>query len=388
MKMSIFFTILICLNFSNILLSQEPSNKPLEECNKPLVCLPKPYLYYFCNGEGKIIVVCSSEPNSNTDPWTQDDFKKPVRINLPICLTFVDSGPEIISVEGCTENRCYTPRPVYRKSDMLSQLQQAQKRINCLCNKENDSCLCTVKVKFSSNDLDFQDPFSQPSSSSIKVFKRQADGIINSDCSLNCENLFLYLNDTEKYTRKSYNEDGVYSQFFVIDEYFYTDATLAQSVSLKAFNLLDILNYELGSFLGLGKPYGTYPEFEDCKYDGIYDAQHNSLKSTFMSDDDKCMIINKYCNPTSVDKIITPFEYLTYVSNNKLQIIWTTIKNPRKIEIFSTNGQLVGVYDLRNIFVQQNYFEIDLQNFISGVYIITIYEENEQISFSNFILSK
>ena len=47
---------------------------------------------------------------------------------------------------------------------------------------------------------------------------------------------------------------GVYSTFFVIDDYFYTDATISQFITIDAYNLLDVLNYELGSLLGLGVP--------------------------------------------------------------------------------------------------------------------------------------
>ncbi len=367
----------------------EGNTKPDEECTQPIVCPPKPYPYYFCNGKGKVIVSCSIDPNDNPDEWTKDEYNQPLRINLPICLVFEDSGPDLVKVSGCTETMCYEPRPVYRKSDMLSQLQQTQKRINCLCNKENDSFSCSIKVRFSEQRIDFKYPNTQLSTSSIKLYKTNDINVLNSDCSVNCENSEILLNNTEEFTLKSYRENNEYSQFYVIDDYFYSDPTLESFISLRAYNLIDVLNYELGSLLGLGIPRGvTSGDFNDCNYEGIFNGEPNSFKSKNMSDDDKCMIINKYCNPLSINEIVNLDNYNLYINDGQLNITFTNDKLINKVEIYSNTGNLVLSSNQDNLIQGYNNIKIDINNLIQGYYLITLYENNGNINTASFIYLK
>ena len=356
------FVSIILINFlcQSKLISQLTSQKPAEPCTKPASCPPSAYPY-------------------------------PVTIDLPICLTFIDSGPEIASVNGCSDGRCYPPYPSYRKSAMASQLQQAQNRINCLCDKENEPCNRSVKVKFSSNKNDFRYPSKNPSANSLSVFKKQMSGVINEDCSLNCDNLYIFLNQTEEFTMASNRPAGVYSTFFVIDDYFYTDATISQFITIDAYNLLDVLNYELGSLLGLGVPQGFKEDFSSCSHDGIFDADYNyphSLKSTFMSEEDKCMVLKKYCDPTSLYDTNTPFDYVINISNDNLYIKSPVTRDPKKVEIYTIAGQLLISVDFKQYSKRGSDIVIDLNSCISGTYYIMIYETNHKMSFSNFILVK
>lgn len=65
--------------------------------------------YVFCNNKGGLIVLCTSDPNNATKDLTPEQLAdiarfhptyksfKPLKISMPICFEFDNSGPESMS---------------------------------------------------------------------------------------------------------------------------------------------------------------------------------------------------------------------------------------------------------------------------------------------------
>lgn len=388
-----FLTFVFCLFYiiSNAQVNIGP--KPAEECNKPKECPPKLYPYYFCNGD-KIVAICSTDPNINPNLEDYPEFNMPVKINLPICLTFVNSGPDTGIVNLCIPGRCVNGHLVYKKSDMQSQINQVMKRINCLCDKENEPCQCNIKVKFSNNRLDFVDDY-DPSSNMLKMWSKKNDpNILNpNDCSLNCENITIYLNNSDEFTgRGEYNPNNPkhLRKFFVIDDYFYSDLFINESTTISAYNMLDILNYEIGGLLGLGDPHTVL--IPPCEVEGLLYNEPKSgfdcKKSTNMSDDDKCMIIKKYCSPTGIEDLKNNNTIIVNNGNDLIIENIDIIYPVSKIEIFNSNGNIVNILNSNSIKYESNKCIIDVNNLANGLYIIFIYDIKNNIKFAKYLLVK
>jgi len=385
------------LIFSNNLLSAD------ETCGISVICPNNiAYPYIMCDPlTGKVKQCCITDPINGQCTDSKNNVYGPARkASIPICLDFDNSGPTgdlygyVCGGHGVFQ--CYSDI-IYKIADFNSNASGASYRWNCLCGKENETCdqtKCKIKVKFiDKNQNEFGNPVFSNSNIEpvgISLFTNNPPDAsqidLNDKCKPNCQNITMYLNNTPEFTGMTWvmGADGTTGHyccgnFFFIDQYEDAGGNLAGCAHISAFDLKDILTYELGRILGLG-------DGEDCT---VTSSDPSSIMDKLpdgdgtrknLSQNDKCMFTKLYCPdvvitniennetpqnnigffPNPTDKLIN----FTFNVDNETELVTIKIYNSLGIDIINPISK---VYNKG-----KNIEKIDLTSGNTGIYFYTI----------------
>ncbi len=357
MKLIYIILILIILLKSVSLLSNE-------NCNIITNCENKKYQYYFCS-QTSLELKCSSNPNTDPGP--------PYRVMkapYPICLTFLDSGPEDVIMKEASGD---IDKPVYRKDWMQVDADCAKDEINCICNKKNEPCLCRIYFKFNSNKDDFAPkPSSTPGRAAL---------IVNgSNCVASCNDLYprateIWLNNSKDFTGVD-PKDKKKKKFFYNNRYYEEDNEFLISLrqDYKVFNLCLILKHELAHVLGMGHHGMCDP---DISYGVMNTGDYPNKANTPFSNDDLCMFKKVYCPslvPVEDEKIITNEEPQNFPNPFFTQTrikYYVGIDSKVSIEIYNHLGE--KILNISKFCTSgENTEKIDMSYYSSGIYYYII----------------
>ncbi|HVK40147.1 MAG TPA: hypothetical protein VNA88_16570 [Candidatus Kapabacteria bacterium] len=145
----------------------------------------------------------------------------PLTIKLPICLKFRGDGPETMTGNNCRRNAvtgqitdCSVGNMTYDKDDFVNDMNEAARRWNCICGRENDPCGCEIEIGFSDDYDDFGEAELEATSSSLEEFIRDHASVESpaiwgpaeqppfGKCEVACEQMVINLNNTAAYRRK------------------------------------------------------------------------------------------------------------------------------------------------------------------------------------------
>jgi Secretion system C-terminal sorting domain/Matrixin len=266
-----------------------------QPCGQPTNCPNKEYSYtVYSPSEGKLVQKCLRDPQSSSDPV--------MKAELPICLIFETSAPEIVSVGNASNGNILE---VYRRSDIGQDELNAEDAWNCLCNTMPPPCACEIKYKFSDDINDFA-----PTPEKTVGRAQMSVSASRSKCQTYCEGSsspsIICLNNTKEWTGSESHVGLKSDKFFVNDSYLLNDPNYLNGLppDTKVFNISDIITHELGHLLGLDHHtmISGGSEVKKCaeESDGLMNATTagNNAK-TSLSNDDICMFKKLYC-PTLV----------------------------------------------------------------------------------------
>ncbi len=121
-----------------------------QPCSRPANC-PKKYPYQFCTSNAEAVkVICTEDHHS---PSHKAAVYFPLTTRLPICFVYENTAndPTIEKWDGKNINNI----TIFSITEFLSDMTEICNEWNCLCNKQNTSEPCCVKIQFSENPQDF-----------------------------------------------------------------------------------------------------------------------------------------------------------------------------------------------------------------------------------------
>ncbi|HRP03120.1 MAG TPA: hypothetical protein PLE30_10785 [Candidatus Kapabacteria bacterium] len=148
----------------------------LAQCGSTLNCpINKQYNYIFCNSAtNQMMSKCSVNPKAEITPWSV------MKITLPVCLNFCDSGPSRVEMQIFTGGY----QDVFKKEYVQDELNKAAFSWNCLCGKENLPCSSKINVYFMDRPQDFlPNPNSTVARLSPVVSASTCQSRVNKNCS-------------------------------------------------------------------------------------------------------------------------------------------------------------------------------------------------------------
>jgi hypothetical protein len=287
------------LSFSNIF---------ADNCSDPaLNCFNETSPYKYCyeeDGKHYIITYCVKDPLNPLDDGFHSGIFTPVKFaNMPVCVEFINSGPDVVKTKICNNSICISDQVIYHKTAVENDIKYANNLWRCLCYQpttESSVCNCTIKVVFVDENTDlFRNAKVDFSSNSTDFWKDSE--IINNDCKISCNDIYIYLNNTVELTgRDPINATSSYYQFFtssdiVIPEGYYPDG----SKSIRG-----AIARELGKIFGFGSE--QRPENGQCQFPANENErimyEEKNYRFDHLSDKDKCMFKKLYC-PTTLGGI-------------------------------------------------------------------------------------
>lgn len=349
----------------------------------------KKYNYTVCNfSTNKIQRICSDSPNSLQAPLY------PMKANLPVCLDFIDDeGPSEVTQLTTTGLELV----IYQKSKILQDLNNSTKMWNCLCNKENDACACTISIKFTSNPSDFG------GNNPVSDILGQCQFRMGSGCTTTCgpgvgNNVTkIYLNNTSNFTGSlNSNINGERKKFFVNDFYFDQNINYLDDIDpnhFKAYSLSDIIAHELGHALGFdhhddSNGNSTCPPFVNS---GLMNtATKANTPRIGLQQDDKCQFVSLYCpNLLSIENVDNNLKLMDsyYLQDDfTLDFVVGDIINS-KLEIFDIFGKKLNDISYDKIENKNISFKIEVNNYINGIYFY-VFINNGKVINGKFIIHK
>ncbi len=204
MKLTIFLIIMLFQFYTYISLAQ---------CGSTLNCpIDKKYNYIFCNSTtNQIMSKCSVNPNAEIEPWSV------MKITLPVCLNFYDSGPSRVEMQTMTGGY----QDVFRKEYVQDELNKAAFSWNCLCGKENLPCSSKINVYFMYRPQDFPP---NPSSTVARLSPVVSGNTCQSKVNKNCndqldQQTIIRINNCKEFTGTD-PSNSKKKKFFINDKYF------------------------------------------------------------------------------------------------------------------------------------------------------------------------
>lgn len=268
-----------------------------DDCGEHISC-PDKYPFKYCNNEGEICTFSENDPYDIEDINLHNGYIQVLKMAdnmLPLCFEFDESGPSIIYGKVCVEACGYDL--IYEKNRFVTDLNSAAYKWNCLCGIQDDSCKCKVKVGFSENDYDFDNPKKDPASNPVEMGK--SDVITN--CQIECDDLYIYLNHTDLFTRKDIapTDEGDGTPIYKYGYFFVTSGAVDKWIpaheggSVSAYVLEYVLLNQIGQLYGLGHN----------NLGGVMDPDISKgliSSKTELSNSDKCMFVKLYCPEVTV----------------------------------------------------------------------------------------
>ncbi len=306
-----------------------------ETCESITNCPDKPYKYRFCNEFNRQLVeMCESDPN-NVSGFT------PMKATIPLCFEFQSQSgdPTIIKLDIQVGGKI----EVFDISKVQDDIDNAQYGWNCLCGKENDECVCIVKVKFISDNR-----YWPPKVNKLEPMVSLTQLETSPGCKLKCPhpNTSILLNNLPGFKQKML-ESRIRS--FSNQEYIDVNGNdyLKQTrAGLRTYNLTDIM------YQAIGLVYGLRPQSGDPECNPPYEGRMGSgftmeQGSQGLSRDDKCMFKKLYCPAlTPVEEEIVENSELYNYPNPFNAMTSIEFSVPEKgayiiMEVYNSIGQLV-----------------------------------------------
>lgn len=349
-------------------------SQPNLPCGQIDYCPKKFHNYYFCDPHTNNLIEYCAE-----DPWNSGlpSDMKPLHNKIPICLNYIETNvyPAIMKTSCLTEAGSSYELIVFDKSFLSSDLNNAEYTYKCICNKQNQSCQCTVNVKFTNSASDLKGPLT--SRVGYSQYRYYLD-----DCSMECSSYqpTIFLNGS---TDLQGNMAGYPLRPFLSQQYFDSNPDYLKDIKGGYFgiNITSVLLHELGHQYGIAHQTDNYGN-PKCS---IYDNGQMSTKtkdvnsgSTYLSNDDICVFKKLYCpSLTPVeDRVIVEEEIYKYPNPAEDYIVFSTnsILGNENVIVYSTFGQK---YILNFINTNEG-LKIDVSNLSPGVYFIKIGDKVEK----------
>ncbi|MFZ1571947.1 MAG: T9SS type A sorting domain-containing protein [Chlorobiota bacterium] len=431
LKVILFFAICGFANAQNMQTDTCPKNP----CNKPTGCPDKKYPYHFdCFiSSGQTIVndfeTCISNPHAFI---TQNGTKiMPARIKLPLCAEF---DKDTLYNTNNPQEKMYDTFCLYPKHKKVVAVNDTAivkdtvcifdiKKIhcdlavvldewNCLCDKQNDSCKCKLKIRFSNRPEDF---LGEPLSRVLGINRTKEAGINKDDsCRGRCPTeTGIFINFSKGVTDRS---DTV-NIFYYNGES--SDSTMQSNLQklrsgiggqTKAVSMRDLLEHELGHTLlrmeyvdSTGRGTTHYYERDslgnkilsrcDSTIDGIMrgGGGGGNANREGLSQDDKCMFMKLYCQSgisevefSSSDANRSTIIAYPNPTNYSLHIKFRTNRAQNvKVFLIDVKGKKIEDDLIKQFETGEQLFTIDASSFNNGKYFCTIEHDGitETISF-------
>ncbi len=282
-----------------------------ENCGTVTNCPDKPYKYWFCNNaNNQMVELCEKNPN-NVPGFTP--IKAPA---VPLCFEFESTSSDPtqqvklpLQVGGDVL--------VFDLSKVQDDIDNAQYDWNCLCGKQNDECVCTIKVRFVKDKQDW--PFNNrrsPLGSTVNT------SIGAQTCVINCTTAsVILLNNLPEF-----NKTMLGYRLTSLSNEEYSDNLPDIQQAYISYNLTDIMFYGIGHQYGL-QSQRTSPMCNPPYDGGIMGSAYTFRRSSKgLSRDDKCMFKKLYCpsltpvedeyveETGNVENFPNPFDNKTYFS--------------------------------------------------------------------------
>lgn len=346
------------------------SNVFADNCSDPaLNCFNFSHPFKYCyveSGVHSIITYCARDPyNPVKTSDFQGDFTILKFMNMPVCVEFVNSGPDVVLSNICNNGVCKNG-VIYHKTVVNNDIKYSNNLWRCLCyqsTNESSLCNCTIKIKFVDKNInEFNNPKLDVSSNTSDFIKDSE--ITNNDCKISCDNLNIYLNNTEDFTLRS-SQDHYY-QFYSTSDIIYTDGFHPSG----SRSIIGTITRESGKIFGFGS--NQRPENGQCQYPPIKNErimyEGENWDFNHLSDLDKCMFKKLYC-PTTLgviedNNIKDEYKDLQLFLNYELQF--------DKIIIYDLLGNKTIYQDLENF----NYNDINKSYDINRFSIVCIFKDN------------
>lgn len=380
--MKIIIAILV-LAFSGSLASAQPrgANKTNDPpCNESW-CDQAQFLYTFCDGQGKFIRKCSSDPNHEPgikpgDPPLTMMKKATPQVYKP-CLDLSGARFRQIIVDPSTP---LEPRPGKVVFDILqidSIAAIAERRWTHLCPAQGPSeeyQYCCLKIRMSTRDADFA-PL--PADNVRMLTDIYSDGHMSpTHCGINCDRSSIIINQQPAFTGQ--NDRGAPVRFFYTDNR--GDIPWGQ---YSYASLLAVLTHEMGHWFGFehtnepdvnGNTCYKSGSIMEPGYMGNWDYDRD------LTPEDRCMFMKAYCCARTTNEVeeSLPEEAkglaFTVIPNPATASITIRIAQPVKslnayIRVLDMSGKQVLAQDIPRESQQEI---LNVEAVPNGIYMVEI----------------
>lgn len=311
-----------------------------------------------------------------------------MKLNLPICLDFdsLTDMPYIpgseVTVPVCGGRTC-SHTVVFRAGDVADDLRKAFDYWNCMCGVQNNSCQCSIKVKFSDDIDNFQIWEIDPTGSSIMdIYEKPG-------CQFDCNDLVIYINNTKDFVNA---DNGSTTGFSRIKGSFYVTSSAIPTLRAEnqatgrapyTSNLTKIVANELGQMLGIGlnNEIGEIDCGWPCNNSSVMTNNSSREWDNVQANPqyDHCAFKKLYCNSTDIESIED--ERFDVKVINHLLILTSKMERLaiNRITITDYTGRILT--DKTNPEVNANKVQVNIKNFSnSRILFIKIETDNTTIT--------
>jgi hypothetical protein len=338
----------------------------------------------YCDGTKKVFK-CSSNPYFTFADDNEDNRLRPLKIKP--CFDYVkesftveqfsfsQTNKQIINEGKTIFNFDFTLNPSAPSTYDLfveSRLRWTNLCKNCELNNDYREESCCVKIIWTKDEFIFGD--NVPKGTYAFSRKRVKSGDPNNPCKLDCDELIIYLNQTDSFTGYKKGENDSYNFFF------FNDVNEYSKKGRNWINFKAMLLHEIGHMFGFGHS-SSDETVSDCVYnESIMSGYDMDDAGRDISEDDECMYKKMYCWEPSITSLKS-----NLTSNDFIN----TFPNPSSDKISLDLGGVefadLVVYDIlgNEIMSIQNYAnksEIDVSNLSIGTYTIQIQTSTGSIS--------
>ncbi|HRP03251.1 MAG TPA: zinc-dependent metalloprotease [Candidatus Kapabacteria bacterium] len=302
---------------------------------------------------------------------------KPLHNKIPICLNYIETNvyPAMMKTNCLTEAGSSYQLNVFDKSFLSSDLNNAEYTYKCICNKQSQSCQCTVNVKFTNSSSDLKGPLT--SRVGYSQYRYYLD-----DCSMECSSYqaTIFLNGS---TDLQGNMAGYPLRPFLNQQYFDSNPDYLKDIKGGYFgiNITSVLLHELGHQYGIAHQTDNNGNPKCSSYDnGQMSTKTKDVNSgsTYLSNDDICAFKKLYCpSLTPVEEINIVKADIYQYPNPAGDFIVFSIPNIAEndiIIVYSTFGQKYIV----NFINIMSGIRINISLLTPGVYFIKIGDRVEK----------
>ncbi len=347
-----------------------------DDCGTVTNCPNKEYPFTVCDEDdpthpGEWEYYCSTTPHDNSPPLN------PYFVFLPICYDIDESIEQIPSEIEMTGTSVIK---VFDRDEAIESLNEAGDIWNCLCGEEDRACQCSIRVRFTSNPREYNDP---------RLDARTTLGFTRMSyfpffCQGACQNMEVVLNNTSAFRdmRSGYPQNSFINEQ-IIEDYQPADIFSDLGTDNNTYNFLHVIVHELGHVLGLDH-YDEHPCGGDPSSGLMNSTLPENISYAGLSIDDICMFKKIYCpDLVPVEERIIKEDTDVYNYPNPIEdVTRLTFTVPQKganvkIIVYNQLGRKVSV-PVERFYTGGNYDEqIDLSGLSSGLYYYTVQIDNK-----------